>query len=496
MTPSKNIADRFRQMPIRRKLRVVIFFTTVLALLLAGLGIMAADLVLSYNGLQRDLSTFVQIIGDNSTGALDFSDAKAAAETLTALRARTHVQTACLYQNDGTQLAIYVRSGYSGICPSPEGERIRKTDWALIVSHPITRAGHRSGTLVLSYDLKELLDRLQLYGGVVLLALLFASAFALILSSRLRTLIAGPILGLANAAKTIAETKDYGIRAKEPSGDEVGILSHALNQMLDAIQSRDADLRKALNAEQDAVKRLGDLNADLKRSNQDLERVAFVASHDLQEPLRMITSYSQLLVARHSTGQSEKAGDPDFIKYIVEGTNRMRDLLSDLLAYTEVSGSAEQTLESVDLNLMVKKVTETLSASIAETGAEVIADRLPVLNAHESRLTSVFLNLIGNAIKYRSEAAPRIHISFKQCPEAFEFAIADNGIGIAPEYQQKVFVAFKRLHGREIPGTGIGLAICQRIVERYGGRIWVDSVIGQGSTFRFTLPRVMAQRTM
>lgn len=324
---SDRTAVRFRQMPIRRKLGVVISLTTVTALLLAGLGIMAADLLLSYNGLRRDLATFVEIIGDNSTGALAFGDTKAGAETLAALRARTHVQTACLYQNGGMRLAVYTRGGYPGACPGPEGESIRRVAGALVVSHEIFLAGRPSGTLVLQYDLNELWARIQLYGGVVLLALLFSSVFALILSSKLRTLIAEPILGLANAARMIAQTKDYAIRAPEGSGDEVGVLSHALNQMLDAIQLRDNDLQRALDAEQKAVRRLAELNADLERSNQDLERVAFVASHDLQEPLRMITSYSQLLVAQHSGDEKRTAS---IVQYICEGTNRMRDLLADL----------------------------------------------------------------------------------------------------------------------------------------------------------------------
>ncbi len=486
MTWSTRIAARVRRMPIRQKLRVTFFLTTALALLLAGFGIIAADVLISYRGLQTDLSTFAQIIGDNSTGALAFNDARAATETLAALRSRKHVQAACIYQSDGTRLAVYMRPGYRGDCPRPEGEQILRMREILVISHQISRGSRPLGTLVLQYDLYELSERIQLYGGTVLIALLLSSVAAGIFSSKLRALIADPILELASTAHVVAQSRDYGVRAKKLSEDEVGLLAEALNEMLNAIQSRDSDLRVALKAEQDAGRRLERLNADLKRSNQDLERVAFVASHDLQEPLRMITSYSQLLVEQHSGD-----GGP-FVKYIVDGTHRMRDLLADLLAYTEVSGSAEQPFDLVDLNLVVQNVRETLSGQISETQAEIVADPLPVLKGHTGRITSVFLNLTGNAIKYRNNRPPRIHISVQDSGDEFTFSFQDNGIGIAPEYHQKIFVAFKRLHGREIPGTGIGLAICQRIVENYGGRIWVQSEIGKGTTFLFTLPKIMA----
>lgn len=491
MSLTTSFTARFRRMPIRQKLRLVIFLSSVLALGLAGLGIITADLLLSYEGLKRDLAAFVQIIGDNSTGALAFSDTRAAGEILAPLHARTHVETACLFQEDGTRLAVYVRAGFEGACPQPQENSLERTGTSLLLSQKIYRAGRFTGTLVLRYDLYELLDRAQLYGAMVLLALLLSSIIGLLLSSKLRALVAEPILELVNTARTVTQTRDYGIRAQKLSGDEIGVLSDALNQMLEAIQSRDENLRKALNAEKEAVRRLAQLNADLKRSNQDLESVAFVASHDLQEPLRMITSYSQLLVEEHSRGANGGSG---FVKYIVDGTARMRALLADLLAYTQMSGSVEQESEIVDLNVVLKKVSETLSARIAETRAEITAGDLPTISAHEGRMTSVFLNLIGNALKYRSERPPQIHISVDDSGEMLEFAIADNGIGIEPQYREKVFVAFKRLHGRNIPGTGIGLAICQRIVERYGGQIRVDSILGKGSTFYFSLPKSMANR--
>ena len=234
-------------------------------------------------------------------------------------------------------------------------------------------------------------------------------------------------------------------------------------------------------------------NESLARSNDDLERFAFVASHDLQEPLRMITVYSQLLIKSYP---GDPIGDVKmYIDYVVGGTRRMRELLADLLAYSEIGARPEEPGSAIDLNVVMKKAMQNLKASIDETGATITADRLPTVSAHEGHFLPLFQNLIGNAIKYRSAQPPRIHISVEEeAGGQLRFAVADNGIGIDPEYREKIFVPFKRLHGKDIPGTGIGLAICQRLIERYGGRIWVESAVGQGATFIFTLPSLLLAR--
>ena len=177
-----------------------------------------------------------------------------------------------------------------------------------------------------------------------------------------------------------------------------------------------------------------------------------------------------------------------FVANIVEGTRRMRSLLSDLLTYSEIGAGLDEPPQMLDLNHVIETVNQNLKAAIDETGAIIESERLPLLAAHENQIVPLFQNLIGNAIKYRSGEPPRIRIFVREVEGRREFAVADNGMGIAPEYHEKIFGVFKRLHGKKIPGTGIGLAICQRVVERYGGRIWVQSEAGQGATFYFTLP--------
>ena len=252
-------------------------------------------------------------------------------------------------------------------------------------------------------------------------------------------------------------------------------------------------IARDISAQVRAAEQLARANAALKSSNErlarfneDLERFAFVASHDLQEPLRMMTVYSQLLV-RSFPGQPN--GDVSkYIEYMIGGARRMRELLADLLAFAELGARGEQPTASTDLNLVLDKVTQNLKASIDETGAIITAERLPVVNVYEGHFIALFQNLISNAIKYRGTEKPEVRVFVEQNNGDWRFGVADNGIGIEREYLDRIFAPFKRLHGGDIPGSGIGLAICQRVIERYGGRIWAESEAGRGSTFLFTLP--------
>jgi len=247
--------------------------------------------------------------------------------------------------------------------------------------------------------------------------------------------------------------------------------------------------------------------ADLERSNKDLEQFAYVASHDLQEPLRMVASYTQLLAKRYQDKLDADANE--FIGYAVDGANRMQKMINDLLLYSRV-GTRGKLFETVDCTAILSQALTNLEMAIEETGAVITHDPLPTMTGDESQLVQLFQNLIDNAIKFRGKETPHIHISCKsieewevqngelkseirnpksKIEEGWIFSVRDNGIGIDPQDREQIFTIFQRLHGRDYSGTGIGLSICKRVVERYGGKIWVESEPAKGSTFYFAIPK-------
>jgi len=223
----------------------------------------------------------------------------------------------------------------------------------------------------------------------------------------------------------------------------------------------------------------------LKRSNQELEQFAYVASHDLQEPLRMVSSYTQLLERRYKDQLDQDA--KDFIFFAVDGANRMQHLINDLLDYSRVTTRGKPFVK-LDLSTVLGHAIANLQKKIQETGAMIVNDDLPFVYGDEVQLVRVFQNLLDNAMKFRGADPPRINVSAKTLDEKIQISITDNGIGIDKIYSDRVFTIFQRLHTKiEYPGTGIGLAICKRTIERHGGKIWFESEPGKGTTFSFTL---------
>jgi len=597
----------FRDRPIKQKLVITTMITTTVALLVAGLGVVLADSVLYRAFVRRDLSATAKIITDNSTAALAFNDPNSAAETLGALRARTHVVGACIYRMDGTILARYSRQG-AFACPAEDRqEGILSSGKNMTVAQPVVLNGRSIGSLMLVYDLSEINERVRLYGSTVLGVLLVSSLLAFLLSSKLRSVIATPISRLVNASTSVSETGDYSIRAQKLSGnDELGVLVDRFNEMLAGIQSRDNELKKALLDKEAALREVetererfhfmaesmpqkifaagpdgesiylnklwmdftglsfeqlkewgwvqfihpddveeslriwrqavatgeplqltnrfrradgvyrwhlnraramrnanGEITLwigssteiheqkekeeELRRANEDLQQFAYSASHDLQEPIRNVAVYSEIIARRYESVLD--ADGQQFLGFLREGGRRLATLVNDLLAYTRAS-MAELGETRVDATAALKSSLGGLAEAIRESGASVTYDPLPEIHMGEAHLQQVFQNLIGNALKYRNQKPPQIHISAVARGSLWCFSVQDNGIGIDPQYKERIFGVFKRLHhDQKYSGTGIGLAICQRVVERYGGRIWVESEPGKGATFFFTVPQ-------
>jgi PAS domain S-box-containing protein len=296
--------------------------------------------------------------------------------------------------------------------------------------------------------------------------------------------------GLRSAEDALAQQIGTGIelQGRRKDGSEF-----PLELMLSPLESAEGvlvtaairDITTRKNAEAALLHNVQDLN----RSNEELEQFANIASHDLQEPLRMVASYTQLLAKRYK-GRLDSDAD-EFIAYAVDGSNRMQALIQDLLAYSRAgtNGNAHCKISSESV---LKEALKHLRATIEESGALVTHDSLPVLTTDGTQLAQVFQNLVGNAIKYHSTEIPHVHVSAtKNASNEWIFSVRDNGLGIDPQYFERIFVLFQRLHGREeFKGTGIGLAICKKILERLGGRIWVESQPAKGSTFYFALPEI------
>jgi PAS domain S-box-containing protein len=256
--------------------------------------------------------------------------------------------------------------------------------------------------------------------------------------------------------------------------DEQGIVTHFILEF--------SNIAAFKQTQQELAKR----TEELAHSNRELEQFAYVASHDLQEPLRMVASYTQLLARRYKDKLDADANE--FIHYAVDGATRMQALIIDLLTLSRV-GTHGKPIELCESRVALDRALANLRLAVEESGTVVTHDPMPMLTADVSQLTQLFQNLIGNAVKFRGETSPAIHVGVEKKEHEWQFSVRDNGIGIAPEFYERIFVIFQRLHGKhEYPGTGIGLAVCKKIVERHGGRIWIESEPGKGTTFYFTLP--------
>jgi light-regulated signal transduction histidine kinase (bacteriophytochrome) len=297
------------------------------------------------------------------------------------------------------------------------------------------------------------------------------AVFCLLIALLISRQIIRPVNELQRHAHRIGEGRlDQRVHVQGPA--ELEELGHALNTMSAQLAAARAELEQT--------------NADLTRSNRDLEQFAYIASHDLQEPLRAVAGFTTLLQQRYQDKLDEKADS--YIGFVVDGVSRMQALIHGLLEYSRVN-TRGGVPEPVRADQALKEAVANLQTAIERSGATVTATPLPMVRADLAQLTHLFQNLIENGIKFRSDRPPEIEVSARHQDGTWLFWVRDNGIGLDPQYADRIFMIFQRLHTRDkYPGTGIGLAICKRIIERHGGKIWVESQPGRGATFYFTLP--------
>lgn len=480
-----------RDLPIRRKLMVILMIATGGALLLAGAGLLTLDFFRFRLEMVTDLETLAEIVAQNSTAPLSFHDSFAAEETLAALRAKPSVLGASVYDKQEVLFARWAREGADPdfpLRPGPEGYELRQDSLSLF--EPVMLEGERIGTVYVESSLSEVWTRLRFRFLTMAAVFLLAALAALALSSGLQGLISRPVLHLAETARAVSERNDYSLRAEKRSADELGRLMDAFNQMLSQIEERDTELQSAKDDLEHRIqartRELRVANDELQQSNRELDDFAYIASHDLKEPLRGIHNYSMFLLEDYADKLDAEGRSK--LETLMRLTRRMEVLIDSLLQYSRL-GRIDLTLEEVDLNETVAEVRENLDVNFKAEQVEVNIPRpLPTVLGDRVQLGEIFHNLIVNGVKYNDSQRKRIEIGYEDSRPPV-FYVRDNGIGIPDKHFDAIFRIFKRLHARDKygGGTGAGLTIVKKIVERHNGSIRVESVPGEGTTFYFTL---------
>jgi len=499
-----------RAVPIRRKLVAITMLVTCGALVLASAALILSDRERFRREMENDLTILGQIVANNSTAAVAFGDQKAAAETLGALIAKPPIVAAAMYTGNGRLLAFYPRAGEARPLPPRPGKDGPVAAARLLgVFLPVMLQGERVGTVYLESDFSEMNARLRLQTATVGAICLVSALAALVLSSGLQQLISRPILHLAQTAQAVSERQDYSIRAVKQTADELGQLVDAFNQMLQQIQERDSALSRAkeelegrveerterlrqeLGERRRAEQELADRNMELHRSNQDLDDFAYIASHDLKEPLRGIHNFAAFLLEDYGERFDEDGRSK--LETLTRLSRRMEVLIDSLLHFSRL-GRVDLAIEDADLNEVVAEVVDSLGISLRESRVEIrVPHPLPVVRCDRVRVRELYHNLIINAMKYNDKAERWIEVGALPATGSGPPAlyVRDNGIGIQEKHFDAIFRIFKRLHGRDRfgGGTGAGLTIVKKIVERHNGRIWVESAVGEGTAIYFTLER-------
>ncbi len=435
-----------------------------------------------FAAFEREAKESTAVIAESILNELYFFDLRGLDVRLAAARANTDIRRIDVTDLEGVVIAEtgkeVSRLGHQLGGPLATEMR-RASTWLSIaeggffhVAGPVSMPdGSRIGYLHVEFALDEPQARAHyLAMGIFLMTLVCLAAGGAV-AAELSARFARPIIEMAHAARQIGGGM-LETRVSIKRNDELGVLAQSINELAASRQK--------------AEKALAEKAEELTRSNRDLEQFAYVASHDLQEPLRMITGYTQLLAKRYGDKLDQSANE--YIDYAVRGAKRMQALIHDLLDYSRV-GARGNEFAPVDCQAIVTETVRTLQPAIQESAATITYDSLPAVMGDADQLTQLFQNLIGNAMKYQDGKSPVIQVSCKREGGHWLFSVRDNGIGIDPQYANRIFVIFQRLHGRDkYAGTGIGLAVCKKIVERHGGRIWVESELGKGATFYFTLP--------
>jgi len=475
----------FRDAPIRRKVMTVILTTSGAVLLLTCAAYFAYEFITFRQSTIAGLTTLGEIVASNSTAALAFDSPEDADENLHALQANAHITAAALYDRNGKLFSRYPADAPVTDFPTTITNYGYHFERAYVVGfQPVMHDGKRLGTLYLQSDMNAMYARFKLFGLIALLVIVVSSLLAYLLSLQLQRGISNPLLALASTAKIVSEKGDYSVRAVKSGNDELGELTDAFNQMLEQIERQTREITELnQNLEQRVIER----TREMEIANKELEAFSYSVSHDLRAPLRSIHGYMTIFADEYAAQLDDEG--KRLVNIIIRNGQRMGQLIDDLLEFSHL-GRKEIMRSMISMEDIVKAVWDEQRRGGDNRNVELQLHPLPKAIADSNTMRQVWFNLISNAIKYTGHKDKAvIEIGSLTKDDRTVYYVKDNGAGFDMQYYNKLFGVFQRLHSvKDFDGTGVGLAIVQRIIAKHGGTIWAEAKPNNGATFYFSLP--------